>query len=385
MEPNWKEHNGPGQDSGSMCPAQGSGPVRRPVDDGTRAQRPLGSSGAHRDLPYRMHPSQEPTGQYQMGGHHPQQTGYQQPWPEQETPQQQPWQSAPPDPFDGYGEDPSLAQARSENLYDRERTFWHNVEEINQPPEQQKPAPRADKHTLRWLLLIVAVVAAVGFVVYGTVFRVRSITVKGSRVIPDEEVIRLAGITEGMNTLSLDQDAIERGIESNRYLSFVCVEVQLPDQVVIQVRERTPAAVIKYCGILYIADNRGMVLEESFDTDMAHPGMVSVEGLDIRQCEVGKPLILSSTRQMDVYTSVLLELKVMSAMDQIKELDLTDMDNLFLVSTDGYSVRLGESENIHAKLRSMLLTLDKLRQDGYGVGTVDVSTPVSPTYIPEEG
>ena len=105
--------------------------------------------------------------------------------------------------------------------------------------------------------------------------------------------------------------------------------------------------------------------------------------MDIRVCEVGRQLMLNKTAQMEVYATALLELKVMSAMDQILELDLSDMDNLFLVSTDGYSVRLGNADNLHAKLRAMLMTLDWLRQEGYGAGTVDVSVPVNPTYIPE--
>lgn len=382
MEPNWNEQQYPRQDSGSMRTQQSSGSMRRPVEDSGRAQRPLGAGHTRRDLPYRVRPPQETSGRYQTGGQPYMQNSGAQPMPP--TAAQQPWQSAPPDPFDGYGEDPSLAQERSENLYDRERTFWHNVNDLEMPQEQQpKAPPKADKHALRWILLIVAVLAAAGFLVYGTVFRVKSITVQGNGIISTEDVIRLAGLSEGMSTLTLDHDAIERGIESNRYLSFVCVDVQLPDQVVIQVRERTPAAVIKYCGIIYIADSRGMVLEESFDTSVNYPGLISVNGMEIRQCEVGKQLILASTKQLDVYMSVLLELKVMGATDQVKELNLSDMDNLFLVSTDGYAVRLGESSSIHAKLRAMLLTLDKLREDGYGVGTVDVSTPVNPTYIPE--
>ena len=377
MEPNWNEQ-GDQQHSGAMRSMQASGPVRRPVEDSARAQRPLGSGSGRQSVPYRMNQdTTRPWGQA---------TGMQQGMqPPAQQSIQPPWQSAPPDPFGDGGEDPSLVRARSENLYDRESTFWHTVGDMPTQPEQVNPAsPRADRHVLRWVLLIVLVIAAAGLLVYGTVFRVRSSTVQGSSVISPAEVIRLAGLREGMNTLSLDHDAIERGVESNRYLSFVCVEVKLPDTVVIQVRERSASSMIKYCGILYFADNRGMVLEESFDTDVTAPGIVAVEGLDIRQCEVGKQLILGSSRQMDVYTSVLLELKVMGAMDQIRELDLTDMDNLFLVSTDGYSVRLGASENIHAKLRSMLLTLDNLRQNGYGPGTVDVSTPVNPTYIPEE-
>ena len=385
MEPNWKQNSGP---------RQVTGPVRRPEEDGAQAQKPLGSGSRGADMPYRRRgqtggpvpgkasgPWQQPVPP--QGTTNPGQASG--PWQQPVPPQTQPWQSPPPDPFDEPGDAPELRQARSDNLYDRDRTFWHNVGDLQAVPEQtpQKPTPRQDGHALRWIILIVAVVLAAGFLVCGTVFRVRSITVEGNRTISAEEVIRLSGITEGMNTLALDQEAVERGIESNRYLSFVCVDVKLPDKLVIQVRERTPAAVIKYCGILYTADNRGMILEESLDTDMAHPGLVAVEGMDIRVCEVGRQLVLNKTAQMEVYATALLELKVMSAMDQILELDLSDMDNLFLVSTDGYSVRLGNADNLHAKLRAMLMTLDWLRQEGYGAGTVDVSVPVNPTYIPE--
>ncbi|MGN0745145.1 MAG: hypothetical protein ACI4ML_00570, partial [Aristaeellaceae bacterium] len=43
MEPNWKQNSGP-------RPA--TGPVRRPVEDGAQAQKPLGSGGKGEDLPY---------------------------------------------------------------------------------------------------------------------------------------------------------------------------------------------------------------------------------------------------------------------------------------------------------------------------------------------
>ena len=384
MEPNWKQSSGP---------RPVTGPMRRPVEDGARAQKPLGSGRRGEDMPYLR--------RGQTGGQTPVQPGgWQQPapqpgmpetpqpggaWQQPVPPQGQPWQSAPPDPFDEPGDAPELRQARSDNLYDRDRTFWHNVGDMQAAttPVPARPASRQDGHALRWMILIVAVVVAAGFLVCGTVFRVRDITVEGNSTISAEEVIRLSGITEGMNTLALDQEAVERGIESNRYLSFVCVDVKLPDKLVIQVRERTPAAVIKYCGILYTADNRGMILEESLDTDMSHPGLVAMEGMDIRVCEVGRQLVLNKSAQMEVYATALLEMKVMGAMDQILELDLSDMDNLFLVSTDGYSVRLGNADNLHAKLRAMLMTLDWLRQEGYGAGTVDVSVPVNPTYIPE--
>jgi hypothetical protein len=43
---------------------------------------------------------------------------------------------------------------------------------------------------------------------------------------------------------------------------------------------------------------------------------------------------------------------------------------------------MGGSERIHAKLRSLQLVLEKLVNEGYPEGTIDVSTPDVPTYIP---
>ena len=48
-----------------------------------------------------------------------------------------------------------------------------------------------------------------------------------------------------------------------------------------------------------------------------------------------------------------------------------------------YIVRLGDSTDLHSKLRAMILTIEYLRQNGHGEGTVDVSAPVNPTYTPE--
>ena len=160
------------------------------------------------------------------------------------------------------------------------------------------------------------------------------------------------------------------------------MDKQLPDKVVIQVKERIPAAAVKYCGILYTMDNRGMVLEESLDTE-TETGLVLVSGMGIHDCRVGQVLNLNDAQQMQTFTEILVELKVMSALNRVKELDLSNMDNLFIVSTNGFTVRLGTVDNLHAKLRSMLLTLDHLTREGYEGGTVDVSAPVNPTYTPE--
>ena len=388
MEPNWQTSR---QGEGSPRPSAWQEP------GGQRAQRPLGS-GQGRDQNGRQFsgqvPPMQPPRQYsgqvppvqpvrQFSGQYP---------PLEGQGMAEGWTNAVRvNPFEEPAEAPELRNVRSDNLYSRDDRFWDHVEEIEQPApvpvqdtgRQVKAGP--DGHTLRWVLLILGVMALVGMVVYSAVFQVRSIRVEGANNIPVQEVIRLSGISEGMNTFAIDDNAVERGIESNRYLSFVCVDKQLPDKVVLQVKERTQAAAVKYCGILYILDNRGMILEEAVENLEAWDHLVAVEGLGIKNCRVGETIGLHDVQQMKIYTELMVELKVMNALSDVKELDLTDVDNLFLVSRDGYSVRMGNAERLHAKLRSMLLTREHLNQSGYEGkgGTIDVSTPVNPTYIPE--
>ena len=378
MEPNWQMNQ---QGTTRSRPSAWSG-------DGTeRAQKPLGTreeppyqatqqhTGYQQSYPGQGNQPWAPTGGQAWQGYPPQPSAAPTP--------SNPWATGPVDPFDEPSEAPELRDERSDHLYNREDRFWDEVQATRKTGrhDKQQPNRKAESHTIRWVILILVVLVAVGGLVYGAVFQVRDITVQGGITIPEKEIIALSGIAEGMNTFSIDDDVVERNIESNRYLSFICVEKQLPDKIVLQVRERVPAAAVKYCGILYTMDNRGMVLEESLDTE-ADTGLVNVAGMDIHDCRVGQTLMLNNASQMKAFTEVLVELKVMSALDRVKELDLSNMDNLFIVSDD-FTVRLGAAENLHAKLRSMLLTLDHLTREGYEGGTVDVSTPVNPTYIPE--
>ena len=368
MEPNWQPNQQPRQGGGR--PTAWSG-------EGEYAQRPLGSSQEPRyHQPYQGQGSYAPpAGQAWQG--YPQQ-------PSAAPTPSNPWATGPVDPFDEPADAPELMDQRSDHLYNKEDRFWDHVEGNQQTDRhaRKKPRSKAESHTMRWVILILAILVIVGGLVYGAVFQVREITVQGGVTIPENDIVKLSGITQGMNTFSIDDDLVERNIESNRYLSFVCVDKQLPDKVVIQVKERIPAAAVKYCGILYTMDNRGMVLEESLDTE-TDTGLVVVDGMNIHDCRVGSTIGLNDASQMKTFTEILVELKVMSGLHQVKELDLSNMDNLYIESRDGFTVRLGTAEGIHAKLRSMLLTLNHLRQEGYTDGTVDVSAPVNPTYIPE--
>ena len=162
------------------------------------------------------------------------------------------------------------------------------------------------------------------------------------------------------------------------------------------VREREHRAYLQYCGITYILDGRGMVLEqnaEEMNTENHAEGdaaefvlpPLKIEGMDIREIQTGQIVALNKPEQLTIYISVAMELKAMGLTEVVSELYVTNPANLYLATTDGFSVHLGDANRIHAKLRAMTLVQAELRKTGVTTGTIDVSRPAEPTYIPDGG
>ena len=312
-------------------------------------------------------------------------------------------------PFEEPEQAPELREKRSENLYSRDEPFWNRVVD---PPEDGQNFPRdpnywnhpdvmdtdrllyVDNDTrlqklckflgsgaVKKFLGVIAVVLVVAVVLYSALFRVRAINVSGNTSITAEEIIRLSGLKVGQSSMTIDDEAVMRKIEGNRYLRCTLVDVQW-DAVTIHVKERTPAVYINHNGMVVTLDNRGYVLEESLSSSSVDEGLVEVIGLNVRRCALGQQISLTSNTQLETYTQILVELKAMKGIDLLSELDMSSMDSIYLATRDGFYVRLGSEDDIHAKLRAFMITREKVLEMGYSTGTIDVTDPGRPTYLP---
>lgn len=317
-------------------------------------------------------------------------------------------------PFEEPEQAPELRDSRSENLYSRDVPFWNRVVDSQQPvtgnaprsadywnhPDvmksdrmlrfgKERPRERFRRFlgskTSLWVLLGVFVIV-LGWFLYDWCNQVRVIKVVGNVTIPAETIVRLSGIQIGDDGWNIDEEAVMRKVESNFCLRCTLVDSRL-DTVTIHVREREPAAYINHNGMLITLDNRGFVLEETLNSAKVRPGLVKVSGLEVRRLARGQKITLVSTDQLNTYTKILVELEAMKGLALLSELDMSSMDSIYLATTDGYVVRLGNEEKIHEKLRAFLIVREKLAQmaDTRGKkGTIDVADPAQPTFLSEE-
>ncbi len=233
------------------------------------------------------------------------------------------------------------------------------------------------------VLCLLFVLVGVGIILHSTLFRLKRVQVVGVTYRTPQEVVTLAGVMEDDNILLLDEEKIRNNINKDRYLIFVDMQRDYPDGLIIQVFERIPRANIQSMGEQYTLDGEGMVLEQTQTLQLTE-GLVAVTGLQIASSVLGRYITCQREEQLAAYRRVMSELAMQETISQISELNLADMDNLYLVSVDGFTIRLGDDGEMQAKIGAMRAVLDYLRGSGRVRGSIDVSAPINPTYIPAE-
>ena len=271
-----------------------------------------------------------------------------------------------------------IPMERSPELMEKRGDFWKPVGET---VAETKRKPRRNRIWLG-VLLFLGVALVIGMIVRGVVFTVRAAQVSGNVERTDEQILKTAGISLGQNMFSLDAENVARRVNGDHYLQFERLRMDWPDGVTLFVTERTPVAYANAYGMLYILAADGTVLENSDDIDNL-PELPMVQGFQEGNIVVGKKVAPAASGRLRAYTTIVEELSIQGCLSQIQELNISQMDNIFLVTVDGYTVLLGNGDEIRAKVGAMRAVRLKLLEMEKTGGTINVSEdPVHPTYMP---
>ncbi|MBT8490748.1 MAG: FtsQ-type POTRA domain-containing protein [Deltaproteobacteria bacterium] len=125
------------------------------------------------------------------------------------------------------------------------------------------------------LIITVGFIAFVMVYVYNCIitisyFELRDITVRGNERVTEKKVLNLADIEPQSNILTLNLKDISRSVETDPWIKDTAIGREFPDRLVIEVRERDPAAFVLVDGSLYIMDWDGSVFKKFSNRDNVH-------------------------------------------------------------------------------------------------------------------
>ncbi len=245
-----------------------------------------------------------------------------------------------------------------------------------------KTKTKAKKKKGKWLIIvavILVILTGIGFLGYKTL-KIAKLDVKGNSIVSTEVILGLADIQIGESLLSVSNSKVEANIEKNPYLIFDSINRVFPDTIIINVKERTPKAIIQYVGSTVIIDANGYVLAVADNnTNNAIPVL---KGVAVKTATVGSTLEPDNKYQLNQVKEIIAGLEKEEVYGIITEINMTDPNSIVLTTNDGYTVKLGEFENIQYKIRFFKTTRDQIIQMGKSGGTIDVTTGDKAYYEP---
>ena len=111
--------------------------------------------------------------------------------------------------------------------------------------------------------------------------------------------------------------------------------------------------------------------------------LIFLLGLDFGDCIQISLNLLVQFLASALLGSLLNELSLQEYADEVTEINLSDTENLYLITQEGISVRMGDGEYLRAKVGAIRTYIAYFRQLGTDSGVLDVSIPEDGKFMPE--
>lgn len=159
---------------------------------------------------------------------------------------------------------------------------------LNRPRKDDGPSlPLNPGGAVKGLMFFLASVLVLGVLGTGLIYSYRLITttpalglteisVSGNQRLAYGQVLEIAGLRLGQNSLGVNVTRVEAALSQNPWVEFVTVRRELPDKLFITLVERQPSFWVRQDGQLYFADGEGKIITQLSPGDSASLPLLEV-------------------------------------------------------------------------------------------------------------
>ena len=211
-------------------------------------------------------------------------------------------------------------------------------------------------------LLLVAVflcslfIYAYNFLISRPYFQIKEISVRGLRELTEKDVLATAGIKPAQNLLAINTDAVIRRVSANQWVESIYVGRELPNKLVLDVKERTPLALVKQDNDFCLMDAKGFVFKKLGKSDEVDLPIIT--GVDEKE-EIKSQLLLSTLNLLKTVSKS----SQYAYLGTVSEVHVDNVFGLSLISSTGLYLKLGTTD-FEKKLKQLKLVLADLENRG---------------------
>ncbi len=263
--------------------------------------------------------------------------------------------------FEAYGEYQYSYQPQEESLSAAEAV-----------ERAQKAHAKRKTHVFFRFLLLLAIVTVGVVVAQQTLFRLETVYVIGNEKKTPQQVVISSGLARGHNMLAIEETDVARAMAQDHTIIFKGMQKEYPNTIYLYIQERKTVATMQWLGMLYTLDDQGMVMTEE-NSAILPAGLPVVTGFKASSVMVGQMLGLRDNSQLEAFQQIMYELEQQMYANQVSGINLSDPENLYLVTLEGVTVRLGNAEYMEGKIGAVRTCMSHLRQLNVSGGILDVT------------
>ena len=230
-----------------------------------------------------------------------------------------------------------------------------------------------------YLLLLGLVLAGIAISLYFALI-IDRIDVAGNEKLERGEVLTISGLNVGEHMFLADLGEARSRLLSNPYIRSAYIKRAYPDKLVITIEERSPVAAIVGVGSYALIDLEGSVMEITQTND----GLVTVYGVSSGGYAVGQKIGEYDEFNSKTLLEIITALSNQGMLDIIESIDMSQPMKIGMTTTYGYTVNIGQPENLAEKLGNLPPVLNKVLSMGLEGGMIDLGVLGDPVYSPPE-
>lgn len=204
------------------------------------------------------------------------------------------------------------------------------------------------------------------------------IEVTGNETLERADALTAAGINVGEHILLVNTGKAQKRLLENPRVKSAQIRRMYPDKLLIHIEERKPLAAIAGGGSYAIIDGEGYVLSIGPDAQ----DLLEVYGMGYTGFQLGERLGELNSFNSSILLSMIHALERADVAADMARLDITQPLSVNLLTVDGYTIHVGQAENLEEKLANLSPVLKTIKTMGYVGGVIDLAVQGDPVYTP---
>ena len=251
-------------------------------------------------------------------------------------------------------------------LTDKERTKARN-------------ARRPISWYLTWAVLSAVIISILtGFMLSLPIWQISSVKVAGNNYFPEAKIKSIAKIPEGERIFHVDIDEVKARFSNVIQIKEIKIKRKLPSTIVIDIKERTPYAIVVIGGTTSLVDEDGYIIAGKNLSSSIYRLDISkypvIRGVNKKNLEKGIRL-----DQKD-RTFVRAALEMLSKFIDISaiQIEVGDREDIVIYIEDILKVKIGAPSDIERKIKIIKAMRDSVQGKWTKISYIDVRVPDSP-------